>query len=160
MSRGRLLAAFLVLSTVVSACGDGDPPPPKAVSPARATITQILIQYASKQVKDVKRTPEEARTLALSLIERIRSGERMETLMLQFTDDRGDDGKPFNDGVYLILRGSIAMPALGGLTDEQMQAGFIASPEFYSRANHSVTSVPRSAASAAGVRRHRHRCQP
>jgi hypothetical protein len=34
----------------------------------------------------------------------------------------------------------------GGMTDEQMQAGFIASPEFYANANHSSTPVPRSAA--------------
>ena len=34
----------------------------------------------------------------------------------------------------------------GGLTDEQMQAGYIASPEFYANANHSSSPVPRSPA--------------
>jgi hypothetical protein len=33
-----------------------------------------------------------------------------------------------------------------GTTDEQMQAGFIASPEFYANANHSAPPVPRSPA--------------
>jgi hypothetical protein len=33
-----------------------------------------------------------------------------------------------------------------GITDEQMQAGFIASPEFYAKANGSTTPVPRSTA--------------
>ena len=115
MTRGARRFGFAVtlgLAVTLAACGVAERPAEKALDPERAAITQILLRYATKQHPEAGRTKAEARALAYALIERIRNGERMETVMLENTDDKGPDGRPFNDGVYLLVRGAAALPVV------------------------------------------------
>jgi hypothetical protein len=60
----------------------------------------IMVRYRTeKDAQPVSRTRTEAERLAKGLIEEISSGTKMETL-LKYTDDVGEDGRPYNDGSY------------------------------------------------------------
>ena len=63
-------------------------------------------------VAKVARTKETALVLARELIARIRGGASMESLVAEFSDDRGDDGKPFNSGSYTIARNTPTVATL------------------------------------------------
>jgi hypothetical protein len=109
--RTTLVAWALALS--LGACGD-DPPaptpptatPPAPVSPRPKTyqITMILVRYRTPGVEDVARTHDDAKRLATRLTDEIRAGASMESL-LRYTDDLGDDGRPFNGGSYSLRAG-------------------------------------------------------
>jgi hypothetical protein len=66
-------------------------------------VTTILLAYKTPRLPEAKRTREETRALAESLVRRIREGESMERLLLAHTDDRDESGEPFNGGTYSIL---------------------------------------------------------
>ena len=103
------LAAILAVLAALSACGDDRAPARRPSGPASgesATFTQILLRY------DVTRSKAEAKELSVKLIGRILGGERMEDLLLRYTDDRDEGGKPYNDGSYTIPRGSAALPVV------------------------------------------------
>lgn len=51
---------------------------------------------------DWKTTKEEALVIARDLIAKAKAGTPMEELVYAHTDDRGDDGKPFNRGDYSL----------------------------------------------------------
>lgn len=109
-------------------------PGPVASRSATATITQIMIAYRTDRgVSTVTRTRAQAYELAVALIERIRQGESMESLLLAHTDDRGDDGKPFNRGSYTFAPTTPALPVIrraafdtpiGKLAPEPVDSGF------------------------------------
>ena len=86
-----------------------------------ATFTQILIGYrlSPTMVGKVKepnpRSHQEAEALATRLIERLQAGEPMNALVLEFTDDRGEDGTPFNGATVTLARK--ASPALQVVKD-------------------------------------------
>jgi len=117
------------------------PPAPPAVGPgpvasrsATATITQIMIAYRTDRgVSTVTRTRAQAYELAVALIERIEKGESMESLLQAHTDDRGEDGKPFNRGSYTFAPSTPALPVIrraafdtpiGKLAPEPVDSGF------------------------------------
>ena len=77
-------------------------------------ITQILLTYQrqSGPTKNAKRSKEETHALAVSIIDRIRHGERMEELLVRYTDDLNPEGKPFNDGSYAITPSSAVKAAV------------------------------------------------
>ena len=129
---GAMLAVFLL----GAGCGGSDETPRKAGAPEIASITQMLIAYRSElTAKDasITRSKLEAHDLAFTLLERLRKGESLTKLLGAYTDDRGPDGRPFNDGVYLILRGAGALSivqravfatARGSLCEEPIDTGF------------------------------------
>ena len=92
---GRLAPLLLAL---LFACGDqpgaGDPgkmPPEKAEDgpPKRVTYDHILIAFSGSYAKaKTFRSREDARRLAYSLLDRIRSGGDFEALKKEYTDDR------------------------------------------------------------------------
>lgn len=113
------LAALLLLAAGVAGCGDEPPKASNDPTPVRVTksvtFTQVLLAYArgdrppvtvprrrdgKVEVEPVTRTKEEALRLAQSLLGRIRAGESMERIVSEATDDRSEDGRPFNDGTY------------------------------------------------------------
>ncbi len=113
-----VLALLGVASIGLTRCGGsepkpGEPPPVVRSSPKSVTFTQIMLLYKrDKSVPTVTRSKEEALVLARTLIERIRTGESMETLVAQYTDDRGPDGKPFNSGSYSMARKNPAVESI------------------------------------------------
>lgn len=89
-----------VLLALAAACGDGEPaapalPPAKqptaAVSglPDRVKYDQILIAFKGSYEKtESVRTREEARALAYSILDRVRTGVDFDALKDEFSDDR------------------------------------------------------------------------
>lgn len=109
MSRSAVAAALAVAlaTALLLGCGDsGTPekpkprPPPVADPDASIEISQIMVAY--EPVKP--RSHDAAFIRAVSLIERVKSGERFENLIVEATDDLNEAGKPFNDGSYTIAR--------------------------------------------------------
>ena len=118
MTRAALAATFLLLAAACGEDGSKTPPessPPKATPPvadpkATVEISQIMVAY--EPVKP--RTHDQAFQLATRLVERAKSGEKFENLILEATDDlNADTKKPFNDGNYtLALKGGRTDPVL------------------------------------------------
>lgn len=110
------LVALALLA--VPACGDGEKPPPKVLAPpptpvppvttdvpagvpASVTFSEIMIAYQRPGgVAGVTRSRDEAWELARTVLRRIQEGESFGLLLDKYTDNRGDDGKPFNEGSY------------------------------------------------------------
>ena len=83
----------------------GGPPEPGSAGtePLRSIqITQVMIVYRSKTLPDAKRTREEAKAFAEDLLAQARRGTDIEKLVYEHTDDRGEDGRPFNRGSYSL----------------------------------------------------------
>lgn len=123
----RPALALVLLASLASGCGGDEPgpapgPAPAPVAPAPrprsrdevATFTQILVGYRSERFPDTfRRSAAEARAIADDLVAKLRAGASMERLVEQHTDDRNEEGKPFNDGTYTIARGvTPVMPAV------------------------------------------------
>lgn len=136
-----LIVWALVLQAlgVLHGCAGNEPtPPPPAVAPrssrATVTFTQIMLLYQrDKSAPTVTRTKEESLVLARTLIDRIQKGASMESLVVEFTDDRGNDGKPFNSGSYSMARSKPANEDIkrvafgldvGKLAPEPVDSGF------------------------------------
>ena len=82
-------------------------------TPTQVEFTQIMLAYArAGGVATATRTREAAFALARTLIARIRGGTSMEDLVAEYTDDRGDDGRPFNGGSYTMTRSKPAVAAI------------------------------------------------
>lgn len=102
--------------------------------PPQVRFTQIMVAYARPGgITKVRRSRAEALDLARSLVARIRKGASMERLVDEFTDDRGEDGKPFNEGSYSMSRSQPAVEAIkrtafgldvGELADEPVDSGY------------------------------------
>jgi hypothetical protein len=129
--------AAAVAALALLACGNGEtptptPPSPPPVRPAVVTFTHVMVGYAPA-LATAKRSKAEARDLAHSILARIRGGERMEPLVLQFSDDREPGEEPFNGGSYTKRPEDITVPelrrvvfslAVGQLADEPVDSGY------------------------------------
>ncbi len=116
----------------VSSAEVGAPPPG---APESVTFSQIMIVYAlPKGTPGVTRTREQAWDLARDLVRRIQSGESFDALLEKHTEDRGEDGKPFNSGSYskswkdlgfnpLIKRIVFGLP-VGGVAPIPVDSGY------------------------------------
>lgn len=104
-------AAALVALAWLAGCGDGTPPARDGRGSPRtssrkdvATFSQIMFVYRGADGAFLKRTRPEALALAQDMLRRIAAGEPMAVLIRNYTDDVGDDGRPFNSGSYTIAR--------------------------------------------------------
>lgn len=109
MSRTLVASLGLALVGLASGCDDrpsAPSPPARPPSTARdvATFSQIMLIYRFPDGRTPPRSREEALALARDLLRRARGGESFDALLREHTDDRGDDGKPFNGGSYTIGR--------------------------------------------------------
>lgn len=109
MLRPVVAVLGLVLLGLASGCDDrpsAPSPPTRPPSTARdvATFSQIMLIYRFPDGRTPPRSREEAMALAQDLVRRARAGESFDALLREHTDDRGDDGKPFNSGSYTIGR--------------------------------------------------------
>ena len=114
--RTVVLLALLASAATLAGCGDTEPLPGRA-EPSSIQITQVTLVYGRpvKERENLLRSKEEARRLALSLIERIQAGERMESLLLRYTDDLDPVSRePTNSGTVTLAR---VTPALSSVKD-------------------------------------------
>ncbi len=104
------------------------------VEPHHIKVQHILISFEGKLPgKEIKRTQEEARTLAYELLERARKGEDFDALVKQHTDDAhpGIYGMANNDvaaGQGEFARGRM-VPAFGNV-GFQLEVGGIGIADF------------------------------
>jgi hypothetical protein len=92
-----------VLLVLAAACGDGKPAPPVAppisssekplsALPDRVQYDQILIAFrGSYERTETTRTRDEARAVAYSILDRVRTGFDFEVLKQEFSDDRNPE---------------------------------------------------------------------
>jgi len=93
----RLRAPFLLL-LLAAGCADGGgeppapPPPPEHAGPERpqrVTWDQILVAFEGSYPRvETYRSQEEAKTLAYSILDRLRSGVAWDLLKREYSDDR------------------------------------------------------------------------
>jgi hypothetical protein len=120
----------------VPAPGESRSPPVGPTAPAEPVrsvqITQLMLVYRTPRVPEATRTKDEARRLARDLLDRARRGTPLDDLVAAHTDDRGDDGRPFNRGSYsldpreertrLLVAAAKAVP-VGELAPEPFDTG-------------------------------------
>lgn len=90
------------------------PAPPPVAPPQRVAVQHILISVGGKLPGKPVRTPDEARTLAASLLERARGGQDFDALVREFTDDRAP-------GIYMLANHGVTPAA----RDEYPRRGMV-----------------------------------
>ena len=109
-----ILLATLTLGAglLASACAE------RAAEPDHVTVQHLLISFDGKlQGKPIKRTQEEAKTLAHTILEQARQGEDFDALVEQHTDDQ-------HPGIYAMANRGVTARGADEFPRESMVPGF------------------------------------
>jgi hypothetical protein len=79
---------------VLAACGGpkGSGKAPAGAEPERVTVSQVFVAYRHPKYPDVKRSKEQAKELADSILRDLAAGRSFESLMASFSELRDEKG--------------------------------------------------------------------